>query len=479
MTNPLVQKIILLMTLLAGLLIQYKDLHAKNKFPQQPHLNQVSTKDFTKQQIFPPNSNLFILSKFQIKEDLFLIKVEVKNRNTSSKKYWLQVDMNNLPGKLLTNDLRDLLAFPTHNLYNAYYINTTREVILYSDSLDWNNIYDNFSEVGDPEHLKHKFKNKLTSSGSGKPILTTDRYESCPIVPQKRNGELCIQPLKQKQVIAYTLNKKLKEFVIAASKEAGIEPELLAAMIHQESHWNPFLENTWEKKICKNKDKNSDPKEKCSDYRWSRGLGQFGKSISKTYGIDWGTDSFKFQRPKACGRNYKKARSLACTNSLIKLCKIFENEIQTGSRKAMPFICPESMIHATAQHLKDAFMGEIPVWITDTNGKIIKEDIHPLIFKSSAESMRARIAYFHRGVRLINSYVDFYDTNGDWPKTYGEAWAGSQRRDESKTEVSEQIGYDNLNRHFINRCHIWKLAGLCGEIPKESLIGKYKIEFAN
>ena len=122
MTNPLVQKIILLMTLLAGLLIQYKDLHAKNKFPQQPHLNQVSTKDFTKQQIFPPNSNLFILSKFQIKEDLFLIKVEVKNRNTSSKKYWLQVDMNNLPGKLLTNDLRDLLAFPTHNLYNGFFV---------------------------------------------------------------------------------------------------------------------------------------------------------------------------------------------------------------------------------------------------------------------------------------------------------------------------------------------------------------------
>ncbi|MCB0385945.1 MAG: hypothetical protein KDD43_11175 [Bdellovibrionales bacterium] len=418
----------------------------------------------------PPHTEVYILQRVPLGNGRYALYGQVQTGPHDGKKVWIPFDSNKPKAKLFTSDERDLLSFPVAQVEESYYAFINESLPVYEDTLWWTQTIEQLNHNDQECLFAHKFEHiekKLTATNIGKPIQATDANESCPEHPQRKDGSKC--PTTEK----YELNSLVKEHIEEAAREYGLHPALLAGMIHKESNWDPFIENQYEKKRCQSMGKD------CPEYKWSKGLGQFGKVSGETYGLDWTDAGGRLKRPSPCGKTSSSARSLACTQALAEMCAPYEKKSLSDSTALVPISCPKAMIFATAKHLKDAFPDSFPVWVKNPQTKKLElRDVAPIATATLAEDMRSRISYFQRGVRVVNSYVEHFDQSGKWPTSYGEAWATKRLESgEEHESPSKDIGYQMLTNEFVNRCHIWGLVGLCGDIASDSLIGQYLKDF--
>jgi len=81
-------------------------------------------------------------------------------------------------------------------------------------------------------------------------------------------------------------------------------------------------------------------------------------------------------------------------------------------------------------------------------------------------STRYLAGYYNRQQRVFYSIEEFYLKTGKLPRDYGQAWS-VQSSDSNKKLLYKQC---------INRCHVEKIAGLCGESP-QGFFGAYAADF--
>jgi hypothetical protein len=232
----------------------------------------------------------------------------------------------------------------------------------------------------------------------------------------------------------------------------GEEPSLVASIIQHESLFNVFAENLHEKKKCTKDEKN------CSPYRWGVGLAQLGATDAALYGLDWNK---KVKRPKECKK--LKITNDGCLKKLVKSCSKYSDH------NLKPINCPRAAIRATALKIKSMIPDKVPAWVNE-NGKIQLVNLSMELQKSPVEKIRNQIGFYNRSIKVVNSFVEYYDTHGAFPLTYGAAWAMVR----TPKSPSISMGYQMLTKEYINRCYVWELAGLCGDLPEHGLISQYR-----
>lgn len=288
---------------------------------------------------------------------------------------------------------------------------------------------------------------------------STDDNIACPSHPQQKSSKPChrfkgahdLAPLHKKYIIEAI--EKIEQ------RHVKIDPALVAAILHAETQINPFFENEHEKEICQ-KSKN------CSAYRWGKGLPQLGASDAKKYGLDWFT---AVDRPRECD-NW---RSQACLSKLATLCEPYRN------KKLRPINCAEFAIEAVVTKIANLYPSQKNVFVrqpgkTKNKPFLKKINIVPALTKDPVHRLRSYAgAYNRRDARVYNSYIEYFESHGHFPKDYGSAWATTK----PDFTPSKNIGYKNLHREFINRCYVWNIAGLCGELPNASLVAQYREQF--
>jgi hypothetical protein len=279
--------------------------------------------------------------------------------------------------------------------------------------------------------------------------------ETCPLRPQQQNG----QPCHARQ--AFPLEQEWVDLIRRETALMGDQdPAVVAAILQSESNFNLFIVNAAERARCLALGS------RCPRFRWGKGLGQFGNNNAHLYGLDW---NLEVPVPASCGGN--GARSVLCLREMVERCQPYQDD------ELKPINCPQYSIRAVALHLARTIPERQFVWVKNRlpnqQSRITRLDVVPALKQTPEETLRSRLASYNRGIRLVNSYVEFYDLNGRFPASFGEAWASPRQ----PLAPDVDSGYEVLKRQFINRCYVWSMAGLCGGVPNNSLVAQYRRQF--
>jgi len=372
--------------------------------------------------------------------------IKVLNGDLKGELGWVSYSKEIPTGKIFDSNPIDHLARPTDQIEKALYIQFpySLEIELDSHSLT--------------DEMKKRMANNLFTSldryvpiSNGNVIdVATDRNVSCPKIPKRKNGEDC---LKAK---ALKLSSALIQIIKEESLKVGENPALVASIIQHESLFDVFTENLHEKNNCLADEKN------CSPYRWGVGLAQLGKTDAGLYGLSW---EKTIKRPNACkGKNIIHE---SCLDAMLKKCRPFLND------SLRPINCPRAAIRATALKIASMIPLYTPVWVKD-DGLISLVDLTPQLKRNPIEEMRNKVGLYNRSIKVMNSFVEYFDQNGEFPRSYGEAW--SQARTSQTPSIS--MGYQMLTKEYINRCYVWEVAGLCDKLPEDSLIAQFQEMFS-
>lgn len=387
-----------------------------------------------------PQTEAFIL-----KAENQRLLIKALNGPLKNKILWVNYSLENPTGKIFAANPIDRLASPTNKIEEALYIQFP------------------FEQVGEidnsplTEEIKKRIKKYLFTSldryipisNQDVPDVAEDFAVSCPERPKRKNGKYC------HKATAFKLPKLLRSIVIEESNAVGELPSLVASIIQHESLFDVFTENLHEKNKCLNDEKN------CSPYRWGVGLAQLGQTDAPLYGLDWNKT---IKRPRECKK--KRITDEKCLKTLIKKCEKYEGD------KLKPINCPKAAVRAAALKIAAMIPEKFPAWVKD-NGKIVEVDLAPELRKDPVETIRNKIGLYNRSVKVMNSFVEYFDQRGSFPTSYGSAWA--QLRTPKSPSLS--MGYQMLTKEYINRCYVWELAGLCGEMPEHSLVLQYQNQF--
>ncbi len=384
-----------------------------------------------------PLTEAFILQKKENKLYLKVLNGKVKN-----KLVWVDYSLNNPTGKIFGPNPIDALARPTTNLKEALYIQFPFKVEATEDSASFSSQH----KARLKKYLFTSLDRYVPISNQNVPDIAEDYALACPERPKRKNGEFC------HEARAFKLSKKLKSIIMEEANAVSEKPELVASIIQHESLYDVFSENLHEKNKCLKDEKN------CSPYRWGVGLAQLGATDAALYGLDW---NLKVKRPKACKK--AKITNDDCLNKLIKTCSKYKDH------KFKPINCPRAAIRATALKIKAMIPSDVPAWVKE-DGKVKLVNLSSKLQSSEVEKMRNQIGFYNRSIKVVNSFVEYYDTHGSFPLTYGAAWAMVR----SPKSPSISMGYQMLTKEYINRCYVWELAGLCGDLPANSLISQYQ-----
>lgn len=376
----------------------------------------------------------------QTKKDKVYLKV--LNGKAKNKLVWVDYSIENPSGKIFGPNPVDSLARPTKKLSEALYIQFPYKVKGVEDSASLNQAHKNRLK----KHLFTSLDRYVPISNQNVPDIAEDYALACPERPKRKNGEYC------HKATAFQLSSKLRNIIKEEALKVNEKPELVASIIQHESLFDVFSENLHEKNKCIKDEKN------CSPYRWGVGLAQLGKTDAPLYGLDW---DLKVKRPKDCKK--KRITNDDCLKKLIKSCSKYKEH------KLKPINCPRAAIRATALKIKAMIPSEVPAWVKE-DGKIKLVNLSMELQRDPVEKMRNQIGFYNRSIKVVNSFVEYYDTHGDYPLTYGAAWAMVR----SPKSPSISMGYQMLTKEYINRCYVWELAGLCGELPKHGLISQYE-----
>ncbi len=321
------------------------------------------------------------------------------------------------------------------------------------------------ADISNPNYIKEDFIIDFFSiyprSIFGSKKINPEKYaihNACPKRPMVRPGRPCRLPEAK-----YRLPKHLRSVLAKAGKRYNVHPAILSAILHKESNFNPFLENKHEKKLCL--EEKDGP---CTLYRWGKGLSQLGATNAAKYGLLWNK---KIYKPRACGRKHIFRKK--CYVHLEKHCRK-----KRTKRGLYPIYCPKASILATAKYVHE-LISKKRLIITDTfsdqgNKQRSIVNITKHMRRNLAEEFRYITGMFNRGMRPVNSIEEHYRQNGKAPQWYGSAWA--TKRMKNKTP-SPAMGFQILHKELINRCHVWQVAGLCGESLENTLAGQYLKDF--
>jgi hypothetical protein len=243
---------------------------------------------------------------------------------------------------------------------------------------------------------------------------------------------------------------KYDDWIVEAANEWGIDPALIKAQLHAETSIDPLKENEPEKEACLKKLPNCN-----RGYQWGKGLGQFGRDRARFYGLDW---------------NAPKPSSKA---ALSAMCDKLPAPSEGGALQ--PVWCPRAAIWAKAKYLRERLDEEyyVPVEIKGRGPGFVRVDT--LYKRNLTETARYLAGMFNRGKMPINSIEEHYRQTGSFPAWYGVAW--STPRVATTPKVVDGQRYQILNKENINRCHVFKIAGLCGDEP-QGWIREYSQDFA-
>jgi len=387
-----------------------------------------------------PQTEAFIL---EAKEDKLYIKV--LNGPLKEKLLWVDYSLEKPSGKIFAANPIDKLASPTTSIKDALYIQFPFAV---HAELDPNSLTPTM-EKRMKDHLFMSLDRYVPISNQDVPDVAEDYAVSCPKRPKRKNGEYC------HKATAFNLPSSLLKIVKEESQKVDENPALVASIIQHESLFDVFSENLHEKNKCIKDEKN------CSPYRWGVGLAQLGQTDAPLYGVDWNKT---IKRPKAC--KGKRITDRNCLKVLIKKCTKYKDD------KLKPINCPRAAISAAAKKIAAMIPEKFPAWVKQ-DGKITQVELASELRKDPVETIRNKIGLYNRSVKVMNSFVEYFDQHGSFPTSYGSAWA--QLRTPKSPSIS--MGYQMLTKEYINRCYVWELAGLCNAMPEHSLVVQYQKQF--
>jgi hypothetical protein len=395
--------------------------------------------------------------------EMFILKVSVSNQITlyvrtlnlqEDNRYGLiHYDRQRPVGKLFGINPVDKLSYPVASLSEAFYLVSTQELELEEDDR-WIAGKEGKKLVKRMnENLYGKLSNYLPISNQNIVDVAKDLYNSCPTIPSRKNGRACHTAHAKK------LPSFLKREIKKVAMKYNLDPALVASIIQHESSFNPYIENRHEKNKCIKNEK------LCSPYRWGKGLAQLGATDAHFFGLNW----FKeIPRPKQCVG--KSLLNKQCFIALRRVCKKYDHQT------LRPVNCPVAAIEAVAKKLHSLIPKKLPAWVKNHDGvpgsaKLI--NLSSVLQRTETEKIRNLVGLYNRGVKVYNSYVEYYDHNGHFPQFFGEAWA--MPRTERSPSIS--MGYQMLTKEYIGRCYVWELAGICGPMPKRALVAQFRKQF--
>lgn len=296
-----------------------------------------------------------------------------------------------------------------------------------------------------------------TSSPGGFPV----RYDSSDKFCGERAGKYSKYYYEEPKLT--DRHAKYRSDFISAANETGLSPGLLAGMVHIESKFNPSLENIPEKKSV-----GGNEYHKANPSIWGKGLAQLGRAECKTLGCDWyGSYSGNSNRSGSVwhsGTAIDKMAELVLkkVKEINAVEKRHNQLVAQGKRKYK--IQPEGSL---AKFMLDraSYQPPPPLKPDGSNKKEI-ENYHKI---AHAEKIRYLVSMYNRGVRAPNAILAYLERTGTLPGYYGQAWSEPPHATQKKDDV--------LMLQQINRGHIYRSAGLCGELADESIIAKYGADY--
>ncbi len=248
--------------------------------------------------------------------------------------------------------------------------------------------------------------------------------------------EDCEPPQNCKADILAKNSKSRKQFdrwILEAANEYGIEPGLLKALVQVETGNRPLVENLPEKQEY-------EAGRGHREYRWGKGLGQFGANNSADYGLDW----------------YAPKPSLDTAMS--------DAYNQPNSEGVFPIWSPRGSILASAKHLREHADKEFKV---NVEGSAYQVSVATLFQADDVERARYLSGMHNRGAMPMNSFSEYYRQHRAFPRYYGQAWSVARVQGTPRAQI--------LRGEKINRCHVYKIAGLCP--PQTGLYQEYQTDF--
>lgn len=238
------------------------------------------------------------------------------------------------------------------------------------------------------------------------------------------------------------------------SNTTSINPAMLMALIDSESAFDPLVKNNFDDigiaqfqfetaartlKVAK---------ENKNDPFWSK--------------IDRVTED----KPPEC-----KTGKLVWNTTTTKCIKALKSFCRTPKDPRPSLHCPYFSIRLMAQHIKQILSEDINYTDEKTNEKFSLTE--KLLGDYSEESkMRFIASRYNRGYRIYNSAIHQYENTGSITaaKNYIDLWSTKRPenfkfRSSTKRKSNQKVdkyGGGNLDGHFINRCYVWNVSGLCG-----------------
>lgn len=275
----------------------------------------------------------------------------------------------------------------------------------------------------------------------------------CPETPTRKNGRKCYaaNPIDLNhhttgyaEFITEVIQKTIEETQRLSFSQHGVDPTLMMAVLAKESWLNPMSTNSW----------------------GDIGIAQFQPATAQAT-VDYMRElelkvpeKISLKTPPGCSPNkYSTPLSKRCFKAIKKHCS---TEAYSNS-----LYCPQFGLRLMAFHFLQIQDRQVMVKHQD-----VEYDAALLLTPEGDEESRLRhlASVYNRGFRIYNSAFHYFINNQKWPiaKDHGPLWNTKRTIDRS----NDPFEGGTLFKHYINRCYVWAITGLCGGI-KNSAVHKY------
>lgn len=441
-------------------------------------------------------SYLFVLDKYKmgnrtVRAYVELVTGQVEDKET---KFWITYTPGDSRFELYDNSWFDRLLKPTTNIKRAHVLRTVQTL-----SVDLDRKH--FEKIKNRKNLYRYYPNNnmIPISNLDKPMLASD-FNLCDAEnqPQRKNGEPCSDrggAVNLPKFMWKEIESVLKaDTLLNYYYEKGlITPPMVAAATHLETKFNPLLENKHEKDLCAKGD--------CTPYKWGRGVGQMGDNETvRLWKTHW---KAPINHKEAYVRNFERVtkRTIGdckfedkiprrCENRLrMHIAQCREYERLTGGISHV--FCFRPAFHMFAMKMAIAFGHKTSVWKQEFKKGQIHVKPKPILKildevagkddkRWFAMWARIRAGYINRGAMINLSLQECINRDDPVQCSYGNLSNVVARRPSSTKKLgtpAREVGAQILKGEFINRCHVWAFAGLCGRVRKNSLLDQYNQGF--
>jgi hypothetical protein len=250
---------------------------------------------------------------------------------------------------------------------------------------------------------------------------------------------------KLKSPVSWAIRSKYRQFILETANRTKIHPAIIESSIHIETDFREKLENTSEMYSImaslgdpKHNNRTAAENHVYTNKKsvWGKSLAQIGPAEAISMGYEWkGAYSTTLSQLSNHVWNPRVAIAAKARLMRMKMDQVADYAPKRGLNAA------------------------------DAVGYMFNRPGE----EGFAEQARYFLSVFNRGMRCVKSLDLFVDQKKAWPKYYGQVWSvkpGKGIKDE---------GF--LHRQNINRGHVYRGAGLCGELPEWSLVSQYRREY--